>query len=93
MVAKMTVWALTWEKTVARARRALDEFVVRGVPTNIPLYREIVRDPDFLKGDFGVKFLEEKLAKGEYDFEIEGEKPREDLVLAISAAIAAHYGL
>ncbi len=93
MIAKMTVWALTWEKTVARARRALDEFVVRGVPTNIPLYREIVRDPDFLKGDFGVKFLEEKLAKGEYDFEIEGEKPREDLVLAISAAIAAHYGL
>ena len=93
MIAKMTVWALTWEKAVARARRALDEFVVRGVPTNIPLYREIVRDPDFLRGDFGVKFLEDKIAKGEYDFEIEGEKPIEDIVLAISAAIAAHYGL
>ncbi|NPB06809.1 MAG: acetyl-CoA carboxylase biotin carboxylase subunit [Aquificae bacterium] len=93
MIAKMTVWGPDWAKTVARSRRALDEFLVRGVPTNIPLYREIVRDPDFLKGDFGVKFLEEKLKSGEYDFEIEGEKPREDLVLAISAAIAAHYGL
>ncbi len=93
MIAKMTVWALTWEKAVARARRALDEFIVRGVPTNIPLYREIVRDPDFLKGDFGVKFLEEKIKRGEYDFEVEGEIDKEDMVLAISAAIAAHYGL
>ncbi len=93
MIAKMTVWALTWEKVVARSRRAIDEFIVRGVPTNIPLYREIVRDPDFLRGDFGVKFLEEKLQKGEYDFEIEGEVDKEDVVLAISAAIAAHYGL
>ncbi len=93
MIAKMTVWALTWEKAVARARRAIDEFIVRGVPTNIPLYREIVRDPDFLKGDFGVKFLEEKIRKGEYDFAVEGEIDKEDIVLAISAAIAAHYGL
>ena len=93
MIAKMTVWALSWDKAVARARRALDEFIVRGVPTNIPLYREITRDPDFLRGDFGVKFLEEKIKKGEYDFEIEGEVDKEDIVLAISAAIAAHYGL
>ncbi len=93
MIAKMTVWALTWEKVVARSRRAIDEFIVRGVPTNIPLYREIVRDPDFLRGDFGVRFLEEKLARGEYDFAIEGEVDREDIVLAISAALAAYYGL
>ncbi len=93
MIAKMTVWALTWEKAVARSRRAIDEFIVRGVPTNIPLYREIVRDPDFLRGDFGVRFLEEKLARGEYDFAIEGEVDREDIVLAISAALAAYYGL
>ncbi len=93
MIAKMTVWALTWEKTVARARRAIDEFIVRGVPTNIPLYREITRDPDFLRGDFGVRFLEEKIRRGEYDFEVEGEIDKEDIVLAISAAIAAHYGL
>jgi pyruvate carboxylase subunit A len=93
LIAKMTVWALTWEKAVARARRAIDEFIIRGIPTNIPLYREIVRDPDFLKGSFGVRFLEEKIARGEYDFEVEGEIDKEDMVLAISAAIAAHYGL
>ncbi len=93
LIAKMTVWALTWEKTVARARRALDEFIVRGVPTNIPLYREMVRDPDFLRGDFGVKFLEDKIQRGEYDFEVEGEIDKEDIVLAISAALAGHYGL
>ena len=93
LIAKMTVWALTWEKAVARSRRAIDEFIVRGVPTNVSLYREVVRDPDFLKGDFGIRFLEEKLESGEYDFEVEGEIDREDIVLSISAAIAAHYGL
>ncbi len=91
LIAKMCVWALTWERAVNRARRALDEFVIRGVPTNIPLHREIIRDEQFIKGNFGVKFLEERLPH--YDFEIEGEKPKEDVALAISAALAAYYGL
>lgn len=76
---------------LARARRAIDEFIVRGVPTNIPLHREIIRDPDFISGTFGIRFLEEKLPT--YDFEIEGEEDPESLALAISAAIAAYYGL
>jgi len=91
MIAKMSVWALSWDRVLARARRAIDEFIIRGVPTNIPLHREIIRDPDFISGYFGIRFLEEKLPT--YDFEIEGEKDPETLALALSAAIAAYYGL
>ncbi|MCS7307355.1 MAG: acetyl-CoA carboxylase biotin carboxylase subunit [Aquificaceae bacterium] len=91
MIAKLSVWALTWDRVLARARRAIDEFIVRGVPTNIPLHREIVRDPDFTSGNFGIKFLEERLPT--YDFTVNGEKDPETLALAVSAAIAAYYGL
>lgn len=78
-------------KTFSKRQRAIDEFIIRGVPTNIPLHRQIIRDPDFRSGYFGVRFLEEKLPT--YDFEIEGEKDPENIALAISAAIAAYYGL
>ncbi len=47
--------------------------------------------PRFRSGYFGVRFLEEKLST--YDFEIEGERDPENIALAISAAIAAYYGL
>ncbi len=91
MIAKLSVWALTWDRVIARAKRAIDEFIIRGVPTNIPLHREIVRDKDFISGHFGIRFLEEKLPT--YDFEIEDQKNPEDITLAISAAIASYYGL
>ncbi|MCI4458693.1 MAG: acetyl-CoA carboxylase biotin carboxylase subunit [Thermocrinis sp.] len=91
MIAKLSVWALTWERLLARGKRAIDEFIVRGVPTNIPLHRQIIRDPDFRSGYFGIRFLEEKLPT--YNFEVEGERDPENIALAISAAIAAYYGL
>ncbi len=89
MVAKLIVRGRTWDKAVRRAKRALDEFIVRGVPTNIPLHKAIVQDPDFRAGKFTTKYLEQKLPT----FKLEEEKPLEDKVLAIAAAIAAFHGI
>ncbi|WP_457593909.1 acetyl-CoA carboxylase biotin carboxylase subunit [Hydrogenimonas sp.] len=61
MVAKLIVWDLDWQSAVAKARRALDEFYVEGVKTNIPLHRAIVRDPDFIEGRFDTGYLDKKL--------------------------------
>ncbi len=61
MVAKLIVWDLDWRSAVAKARRALDEFYVEGVKTNIPLHRAIVRDPDFIEGRFDTGYLDKKL--------------------------------
>ncbi len=91
LVSKLCVWALDWDRALARARRALDEFIIRGIPTNLQLHREIIRDEDFIRGDFDTSFLDKKLSQ--YDYKIEDEKPKDVIALAISAALASYYGL
>jgi len=61
MVGKLIVWALDWEGAVKKAKRALDEFYIEGITTNIPLHREIVRDADFIKGKFNTSYLDKKM--------------------------------
>jgi pyruvate carboxylase subunit A len=61
MVGKLIIWSLDWKGAVRKARRALDEFYVDGVPTNIPLHRQIVRDQDFIDGIFNTSYLDKKL--------------------------------
>ena len=67
MIGKLIVWALDWEGAVKKARRALDEFYVEGVPTNIPLHRQIVRDLDFIDGKFDTSYLDHKLEQFNLD--------------------------
>lgn len=61
MIGKLIVSALTWEDVVRKARRALDEFIIEGVPTNISLHRQIVRDEDFIAGRLDTGYLDTKL--------------------------------
>ena len=61
MIGKLIVSALTWEGVVKKARRALDEYNIDGLKTNISLHREIVRDEDFKEGKFNTGFLDKKM--------------------------------
>lgn len=61
MIGKLIVSGLTWEDAVRKAQRALDEFLIEGVPTNIPLHRQIVRDQDFIDGKLDTGYLDTKL--------------------------------
>lgn len=61
MIGKLIISSSDWEGAVKKARRALDEFYVGGVPTNIPLHREIVRDQDFIDGKFTTGYFDTKL--------------------------------
>lgn len=61
MIGKLIVSGLTWEDTVRKAKRALDEFLIEGVPTNIPLHRQIVRDQHFIEGKLDTGYLDTKL--------------------------------
>jgi acetyl-CoA carboxylase biotin carboxylase subunit len=47
---------------MARMRRALDEFVIEGIKTTIPLHKRILNDPDFQKGHVSTTYLERFLA-------------------------------
>jgi len=63
MIAKLIVYGRTREGCIMRLRRALEEMVVEGVKTSIPLHQELVRDPDILNGDYTIKWLEDWLAE------------------------------
>lgn len=58
MIAKLIVHAETREDAIVRMRRALDEFIIEGVKTTIPMHKKILADPDFQKGDISTKFME-----------------------------------
>ncbi len=86
MLAKLTVRARTWKGAVQRMRRALDEYVIRGVKTTIPFYRKIMDDPDFQAGQFNTHYIDTHLKQ----LNVVAEVSRMDKVTAISAAIAAY---
>ena len=63
MIAKLIVYGSTRERCIMRLRRALEEFVVEGMKTTVPLHQALVRDPEFEAGDYTIKWLEEWLAR------------------------------
>ena len=65
MIAKLIVYGRDREGCIMRLRRALEEMVVEGVKTNIPLHQELLRQGDVLNGDYTIKWLEEWLATRE----------------------------
>ena len=62
MVAKLIVHAPTRPEAIARMRRALDEFVISGIKTVIPLHQRILADPGFQAGDYTIHWLEQFVA-------------------------------
>lgn len=89
MCAKLTIWALTWEKALARGRRALLDMGVSGVKTTIPYHLEILKTAEFRSGLFNTSFAEDHPELINYSV----RRPTSHLAAAIAAAIAAHHGL
>ncbi|MGC8532246.1 MAG: acetyl-CoA carboxylase biotin carboxylase subunit [Acidiphilium sp.] len=58
LIAKLVVHGRTRPEAIARMRRALDEFVVAGIKTTLPLHRRIMQDPKFIDGDYDIHWLE-----------------------------------
>jgi len=58
MIAKLIVWAPTRPQAIARLRRAIDEYVIEGVPTTLPLLRALCDQPDVADATYGTATLE-----------------------------------
>ncbi|HLY54386.1 MAG TPA: ATP-grasp domain-containing protein, partial [Stellaceae bacterium] len=58
LVAKLIAYGKTREECVMRLKRALEEYVIAGIETNIPLHRRLLDEPDFLSGNYDVHWLE-----------------------------------
>ncbi len=65
LIGKLIVHGRNRPECLLRLRRALDEFVIDGIKTTIPLFRELVDDPDIANGQYDIHWLEKKLALGE----------------------------
>ncbi len=61
LLGKLIAYGETREVALARMRNALDEIVVEGIKTNIPMHHTIMRDANFVAGGTNIHYLEEKL--------------------------------
>jgi acetyl-CoA carboxylase biotin carboxylase subunit len=58
MIAKLITVAQTREEAIAKMRRALEEFVIEGVKTTIPFHLQLMKNEDFIEGNYTTKFME-----------------------------------
>jgi acetyl-CoA carboxylase biotin carboxylase subunit len=63
LLGKLIVWANTREEAIARMQRALDEYYVTGIKTNVDLFRRILTDPAFIRAEFHTRWLDDWLQK------------------------------
>ncbi len=85
LLAKLIAWGETRESAIQRMRRALTELVIVGLPTSQPFHLHVMDDPEFLKGEIDIKYLERAGAR------VLAAPPRAGLerALAVAAAMAA----
>jgi acetyl-CoA carboxylase biotin carboxylase subunit len=64
LIAKLIVYGATRNECLMRLRRALEEYVVVGIDTTIPLHQRLVAAPDFINGDYDIHWLERFVERG-----------------------------
>jgi acetyl-CoA carboxylase biotin carboxylase subunit len=67
LVGKLIVHGKTRSECLMRLRRALDEVVIEGIETTLPLFRALARENEIIDGDYHIHWLEEFLARGALD--------------------------
>jgi acetyl-CoA carboxylase, biotin carboxylase subunit len=104
MISKLCVWAKTRDVAIARMERALYEYVVVGVKTNIPFHKAVMRNPAFRRGDLTTAFIEDHniLESVEEVVKADAEKgatlasalqSKDKKVAAITAAVHAYVSM
>ena len=63
LIAKLIAFGDTRESAIARMRIALDEIIVEGIRTNVPMHVDLLSDSGFIEGGVGISYLERKLAR------------------------------
>jgi acetyl-CoA carboxylase biotin carboxylase subunit len=85
MISKLSVWAPTRAEAMLRMRRALDEYVVKGITTNIRYLKRIIEHPEFQSGNYDTGFLAR-----EHQTLLGVEHPELAKAAMIAASVHAH---
>ncbi len=86
MISKLVVWGETRGQAILRMRRALEEYRIIGVQTNIPFHQNMLDQHRFIAGQFDTRFVEERFSMEKAE---ETRVTRPDIV-AIMATLVAH---
>ena len=86
MIAKLIVWGETRAQAILRMRRALEEYRIVGVRTNIPFHQTMMDSHRFMGGQYDTRFVEERFSMKQ----IEESKQSFDETAAIFATLVAH---
>lgn len=62
LIAKLVVHGATRNECLMRLRRSIEEFVIGGIETTLPLHHRIISEPDFINGDYTIHWLEKVMA-------------------------------
>lgn len=84
LISKLSVWGETRGEAILRMRRALEEYRIMGVKTNIPFHQQMMNHMEFIYGQFDTTFVENRFAMQERD---KGELLK---AAAIAATIVDH---
>jgi acetyl-CoA carboxylase biotin carboxylase subunit len=86
LISKLIVHEETREETISRMKRALKEYCVIGIRTNIPFHQALLENPNFLTGDFDTRFVQDDILVGNVD----DQDPNLQEVAALSAVLATY---
>jgi len=86
MIAKLIVWGETRAQAILRMRRALEEYRIVGVRTNIPFHQTMMDSHRFMGGQYDTRFVEERFSM---DTERQGDDAHAEIA-AVFATLAAH---
>ena len=101
MVSKLVSWGKNRTEAIERMRRALYEYIIVGVKTNIPFHKAVLRNPHFIKGELSTHFIEDFDIMPQVRDVVEQEKEKGDTlasaigaddkkIAAISAAVRTY---
>ena len=61
LIGKIITWGETRAEAMGRMRNALDEIIIDGIKTNVPLHIDLMNDKGFIHGGVNIHYLEKKL--------------------------------
>ena len=87
LISKLICWGETRGEAILRMRRALEEYRILGVKTNIPFHQNIMDSHRFIAGSFDTRFVEERFSMDENDDE---SKKNLSMIAAVLATLVTH---
>ena len=90
LLSKIAVWAEDRKEAIARMQRALGEYEIQGIRTNIPFFRRVLENPDFVAGRLDTGFIDRALAGGLMVEELPSQDEERAALLALLLHVERH---